>query len=145
MALLVYSVFSHVFLLAVATGADMYPAILDGDVLLCYRLEPEYRKDDVVVAQVDGATVIGRVVARGGDSVNITAEGSLFVNGTEQRGEIAFYTYPEGASYPLVVPEDCVYLLGDNRSNTVDSRSFGPVPLGDVQAKVVSLFRKRGI
>lgn len=145
MALLFFVAFTQVFLLTVASGTDMFPAILDGDVLLCYRLEREYRKDDVVVATVDDASVIGRVVARGGDNVDITPEGSLYVNGTEQKGEIAFYTYPGEASYPITVPQGCVYLLGDNRSNTVDSRDFGPVAETDVRAKVVSIFRKRGI
>ena len=145
MALLIWLAFTQVFLIVVASGTDMFPAILDGDVLLGYRLEPEYRKDDVVLARVDGAVVVGRVVARGGDSVNITPEGSLFVNGTEQKGEIPFYTCPGEASFPLTVPQNCVYLLGDNRTNTVDSRSFGPVAETDVLAKVVSIFRKRGL
>ena len=146
LVLLVYLAFTQVFLLTVVSGADMFPAILDGDVLLGYRLEPEYRKNDVVVAELDGKTVIGRVVARGGDSVIITGEGSLFVNGTEQRGEIAFLTYPgQGQEYPFIVPPNCVYLLGDNRGDTLDSRTFGPVAETQIKAKVVAVFRKRGI
>lgn len=123
----------------------MFPAILDGDVLLGYRLEPGYKKDDVILARVKGDLVIGRVVAKGGDSVNITPEGSLYVNGTEQKGEIAFYTYPGKETYPITVPQNCLYILGDNRTNTVDSRNFGPVAEKDVLAKVVSIFRKRGL
>lgn len=145
LALLLWLAFSQVFLVTVASGTDMFPAVLDGDVLLGYRLEPEFRKNDVVLARVDGKTVVGRVVARGGDSVNITPEGSLFVNGTEEKGEIPFYTFPEQETFPLTVPQNCLYLLGDNRSNTVDSRSFGPVAEQDVLAKVVSIFRKRGL
>lgn len=145
MVLVLWLAFSHVFLLTTATGTDMFPAVLDGDVLLGYRLEPRYRQNDVVITRVDGAMVIGRVVAIGGDSVSITPEGSLFVNGTEQKGEIPFFTFPGEETYPLAVPQNCVYLLGDNRTNTVDSRSFGPVARKDVLAKVISIFRKRSL
>lgn len=136
---------TQVFYVTAAKGTDMFPAILDGDILLGYRLEHDYLKNDVVVCQMDGQKVVGRVIARAGDSVNMTEEGTLFVNGTEQTGEIAFLTMPGGQTYPYVVPEGCVYLLGDFRTHTTDSRDFGPVPVQNIKAKVVSVFRRRGI
>lgn len=145
MAVLILAAFSQVFLLTVAKGTDMYPAVLDGDIILGYRLDTNYLKNDVVVCEVDGKEVIGRIVAREGDSVNITKEGTLFVNGTEQTGEIAFPTNPGKQTYPYTVPEGCVYLLGDYRTNTTDSRDFGPVEEKQIKAKVVSIFRRRGI
>lgn len=145
MAIVVAVALTQVFYITAAKGTDMFPAILDGDILLGYRLEHDYIKNDVVVCTVDGRQVVGRVVARFGDSVNITEEGTLFVNGTEQTGEIAFLTMPGDQTYPYVVPEGCVYLLGDFRTHTTDSRSFGPVPVGNIKAKVVSVFRRRGI
>ena len=145
MAVLILAAFSQVFLLTVAKGTDMYPAVLDGDIILGYRLDTNYLKNDVVVCEVDGKEVIGRIVAREGDSVNITKEGTLFVNVTEQTGEIAFPTNPGKQTYPYTVPEGCVYLLGDYRTNTTDSRDFGPVEEKQIKAKVVSIFRRRGI
>lgn len=145
MALLILIVFSRIFLITVANGTDMYPAILDGDIVLGYRLDKEYLKNDVVVCEVDGEKRISRVVAREGDRVDITEDGTLFVNGTEQTGEIAFPTEPGKQKYPYTVPEGCVYLLGDYRTNTTDSRDYGPVEVEKVKAKVVSIFRRRGI
>lgn len=145
MALLVVIAFTQVFYITVASGTDMYPAVLDGDIVIGYRLDQKYLKNDVVVCTVDGQKVIGRIVAREGDSVNITKDGVLFVNGTEQTGEIAFPTEPGKQTYPYTVPEDCVYLLGDYRTKTTDSRDFGPVEVKDIKAKVVSIFRRRGI
>ena len=123
----------------------MYPAILDGDILIGYRLDKNYLKNDVVVCRADEQKIIGRVAARAGDSVDITEDGRLFVNGTEQTGEIAFPTEPGDQTYPYTVPEGCVYILGDYRTHTTDSRDFGPVPTKDIKGKVISLFRRRGI
>lgn len=145
MAVLIVIAFTQVFFITAASGTDMYPAVLDGDIVLGYRLEKKYLKNDVVVCTVDGKQVIGRVVAREGDSVNITESGILFVNGTEQTGEIAFITDPKGQTYPYIVPEGCVYILGDFRTKTTDSRDFGPVPVENISAKVVSIFRRRGL
>ena len=145
MAVLVILAFSQVFFITAASGTDMYPAILDGDIILGYRLDANYLKNDVVVCNVQGKEIIGRIVAREGDSVNITKEGVLLVNGTEQTEEIAFPTEPGSQTYPYTVPEGCVYLLGDYRTNTTDSRDFGPVDVTDIKAKVVSIFRRRGI
>lgn len=137
--------FSKIFLITIANGTDMYPAILDGDILLGYRLEKNYIKNDVVVCEINGEQIIGRVVAKEGDSVNITEDGKLFVNGTEQIGEIAFPTFPKEQTYPYIVPERCIYILGDYRTNTTDSRNFGSVQIEDVKAEVISILRKRGI
>lgn len=145
MAILVSVALTQVFYITIARGADMYPAVLDGDILLGYRMETKFLKNDVVICTVDGKEVIGRVVARAGDNVNISEAGSLFVNGTEQTGEIAFPTMPGNQTYPYTVPEGCVYLLGDFRPKTTDSRDFGPVPVANIKAKVVSVFRRRGI
>ncbi len=146
MAVILWIAFTQVFYLTAAQGTDMYPAILHGDLLLGYRLESSYVKNDVVAATVAGEEVIGRVVAIAGDSVEITEDGYLYVNGTQQTGEIAFPTEPrEGQTYPITVPEGCVYLLGDYRTNTTDSRDYGPVETKAVKAKIVSVLRRRGI
>ncbi|MEE3419690.1 MAG: signal peptidase I [Lachnospiraceae bacterium] len=135
-----------VFSLTVARGTGMFPAVLDGDICIGYRLTHEFVKNDVVVAKVDGKTIISRVVAREGDRVEISEGGKLFVNGTEQTGEIAFETEPgTKLTYPYTVPDGCVFVLGDYRTHTTDSRNFGPVRVADITSKVVTVLRRRGI
>lgn len=145
MAVLLLIAFTQVFLITPVKGTDMYPAILDGDILIGYRLGKNYLKNDVVVCRVDGQKVIGRVAARAGDSVDITEDGRLFVNGTEQTGEIAFPAEPGNQTYPYTVSEGCVYILGDYRTHTTDSWDFGPVAIENIKGKVISLFRRSGI
>lgn len=139
-------VFTQVFTINIAHGTNMFPAVLDGDVLFGYRLDRTFIKNDVVICEVKGKQVVGRVVAKAGDTVNITKGGDLYVNGTVQKGEIAFPTDPgKKQKYPYTVPKDCVYLLGDYRTHTYDSRNFGPVSKKDIRAKIVSVIRRRGI
>lgn len=138
--------FSQVFLLMQARGTDMFPAVKDGDLLIGYRLQKDYEQENVVVYKRDGKSYVGRVVAKSGDYVDITEEGSLIVNGTVKSGEILYPTYErEGVNYPYVVPESMVFILADYRTQAQDSRDFGAVELKDMQAKVITILRRRSL
>ena len=138
--------FSQVFLLMQARGTDMFPAVKDGDLMVGYRLQKDYEQENVVVYKRDGKSYVGRVVAKSGDYVDITEEGSLIVNGTVKSGEILYPTYErEGVNYPYVVPESMVFILADYRTQAQDSRDFGAVELKDVQAKVITILRRRSL
>lgn len=138
--------FSKVFLLMQARGTDMFPAVKDGDLLIGYRLQKDYEQENVVVYKRDGKSYVGRVVAKSGDNVSITDEGSLVVNGVVKSGEIMYPTYVrEGVNYPYTVPENRVFILADYRTQAQDSRDFGAVELKDVQAKVITILRRRSL
>lgn len=138
--------FTHVFLITQASGNGMFPAVKDGDLIIGFRLHQEYAKNDVVVYTADGKTHIGRIAAGAGDVVTLDDSGTLLVNGTAQSGEIMYPTYAkEGMEYPYRVPEDEVFILGDYRTQTEDSRDFGSIPLENVQGKVITILRRRGL
>ena len=138
--------FTQVFLLARTNGNDMFPAIKDGDLLIAFRLQQSFIKDDVVVFTQDDTKRVGRLVADEGDTVSMDDSGTLLVNGTVQAGEIVYPTYAkETLSYPYQVPEGHVFILGDNRPQAKDSRDFGPIPKNQVDGKVITLLRRRGL
>ena len=138
--------FTQVFLLTQAQGNGMFPAVKDGDLVIAFRLQGDYAKDDVVVYTVDGQRRVGRVVARETDVVTLDDSGTLLVNGTVQSGEILYPSYAkEGITYPYTVPEGHVFILGDYRTQTEDSRDHGPIPMEDVEAKVITILRRQGI
>lgn len=144
--LAVWLIFSNVFLITQCGDLGMFPAIEAGDLLLAYRLQEEYTKGDVVLYTVDGARYLGRIAARNGDLVLLDDSGNLTVNGTTQGGEIMYPTYAkEGIRYPLTVPQDSLFILGDYRTQTQDSRDFGPIPLKNIEGKVITIVRRRGL
>ena len=137
---------TQVFMVMQVSDNGMFPALKAGDLLIGFRLEKELRKDDVVIYQKDGRKYIGRVLGRESDMIMMDDSGKLLINGTEQSGEIVFPTYPkEGNDYPLCVPDNSIFVLGDFRTETKDSRDFGCISLQDVKAKVITVFRKRNL
>ena len=136
--------FTQVFLVMQAPGNGMFPAIKDGDLIIGFRLQGEYLKDDVVVYEADGETHVGRIMGRETDVITMDDTGTLLVNGTVQGGEILFPTYPEdGMEYPYTVPEGYVFILADYRTQAVDSREYGSIPIENVKAKVITILRRR--
>lgn len=146
LAAILWVLFSKVFLIIQAEGNDMFPAVKDGDLMFCYRLQTNYRKDDVVVYTAEGKTRVGRIAALGSDAVMLDDTGTLLVNGTVQSGEILYPTYGGTTqTYPYYVPDGEVFILGDYRTKCKDSRNFGSVPLSDVKGKVITILRRRGL
>ena len=138
-------IFTFLFGLTRNQSLNMQPAVQDGDLLLYYRIVPQYQADQIVIVKHDGRTLPVRVVATAGDTVNITPDG-LTVNGSVvvEPGVIGETTAFVGAvTFPLTVPTGQVFLLGDNRENAIDSRVFGCVDEDDIQGKVIGLFRRR--
>ncbi len=148
LVLIFWLLFSYVFILKPISGNDMFPAIKDGDVVFGFRLEQQYAKDDVVIYSAGDKTYIGRIAAGASDVVTIDESGTLTVNGTVQSGEIMYPTYIKdngNLEYPYRVPDGCVFILGDYRTQATDSRDFGAIALSDIHGKVITILRRRGI
>lgn len=130
-------------------GDDMFPRISSGDVLLYYRLERNFNSSDVLVFKKDGKIRVGRAVAHGGDSVEITSEGELKVNGSIVVENNVFYkTYPYGkkrVKYPLSLKKDEVFILCDYREGGKDSRYFGTVTKKEIKGKVITILRRSNL
>lgn len=138
--------FSFVFGLMRVTDPSMEPSFRDGDLVLFYRIDKRYDARDVVVFEHNGLPTSGRVVAQGGDTVNIDSQG-LLVNGAYQQEQgITDETtqVADGVTFPLTVPEGSIFVLGDNRDEAVDSRIVGCVPKDQTLGKVIGMFRRRG-
>lgn len=136
-----------VFGVAVMEGEDMYPRLRDGDFMVYYRLQQDYHIGDVVTFKSDDRRYTGRIVAQGGDTVDITEEGELIVNGSVQTEEIYYPTeITEGSiDFPCEVPQGSVFLLCDFRTTGYDSRNYGPVEIDSLDGKVITILRRRGI
>jgi signal peptidase I len=128
---------------------SMDPAIRDGDLVIFYRYtKVGFLPQDVIALKVDGERQIRRVVATAGDVVDITDEGGLVINGALQQESHVYGAterYEDGVDFPLSVPEGHVFVLGDMRAGTKDSRIYGSVSIDDTLGKVMTVIRRRSI
>ena len=121
-------------------GISMAPTLRDGQPVFFTRVNLGYRLGDVVYARMpSGSNYVKRVVALEGDVVELR-DGTLYVNGVPEDNPHAHgLTKPQDGIvvYPYTVGEDMVFLLGDNREGSVDSRSFGALPLSSIRGKLI--------
>jgi signal peptidase I len=145
--LVIWAVFTFIFGIRQVSGEHMYPRLRDGDLTLYYRLEQNYEKGDVVTFQLEGTTFWARIVAQGGDVVEVNEDGQLIVNGNVQEEEIFYPTEPQDGdvTYPYTVEEGSYFVLCDYRTISYDSRTYGAISKKDLDGKVITLLRHRGI
>ena len=144
-ALAVWMLFTFVLGLVIHYGNNMHPAIRDGDLIISLRVQRPYL-NAAVLYEHDGKMCLGRVVGMPGNTVDISDEGALTVNGTAPAEEVFYPTHrcdTSDISYPYTVGEDQVFILNDFRSDTNDSRMFGAVSMKDVKGPVLLMLRRR--
>lgn len=124
---------------------------LIGEKVSYYQRSPQQGEIVTFKDPVDPrVTLIKRVIATEGQVVELI-DGTVYVDGealdepyingavTEPIDRHA-RTLDEDVSYPYIVPEGYVWLMGDNRGNSLDSRYFGAVPTKDVMARAIYIF-----
>jgi signal peptidase I len=120
-------------------SSSMEPTLNSGDHVLiasrAYRSAGPGRGDLVVFKGPDGP-LVKRVAAIAGDEVGIE-DGQLVVNGRIVPEPAVDPNTVDGLYYgPVTVPPGSIFVLGDNRANSVDSRTFGPIRLDALVGKV---------
>lgn len=141
-------VFSFFFRIIQVDGSSMVPTLHNGDRLIVWGAGYTPERGDVVI--VDGDTVYGkplvkRVIAKGGDTISIDySTGEVVVNG--QLLDEPYLAEPTRLGYdiefPYTVPEGTLFVMGDNRNASLDSRSsqIGCIPETDILGKVLVCF-----
>ena len=148
LAVLLWILFGFVFGITPMRNDDMTPRISAGDLMLYYRLADTWHADDVVVFEKDGVQYTGRIIGKGGDSVEITQDAQVVINGSYVAESDIYYSTPQYESdvtYPVNLAEDELFILCDYRQGAKDSRYFGPVKLSEVKGKVITVIRRSGL
>ena len=125
-------------------GHSMQPTLLNGERLLMTPLKtPDYGDVVIVDSYIPyGKPLVKRVIGMGGDTIDIDFEaGIVYRNGAAlEEPYTAEPTYLfESVEFPITVPDGCLFLMGDNRNNSTDSRdvSVGCVDERDIMGAAV--------
>ncbi len=127
-ALVVITVlFTFFFRVFDVDGPSMKPTLQHNDKVIVSTVGYEAQRGDVVVISeaVDlDEPIVKRVIAVGGDVVDINfTTGVVTVNGKEEKYTHELTSQQFDIAFPITVPEGTVFVLGDNRANSLDSRS----------------------
>lgn len=133
----------------VPTGS-METTIMSGDMIFAEKVSYHFsspQTDDIVVfsdPQTPSRVLVKRVIATAGQTVDMRG-GDVYIDGapvSEPYAQGSSYPLSKTAgnvslSYPTTVPAGCVWVMGDNRENSSDSRFFGPVKVDTIFGKAV--------
>lgn len=127
--IVVFLIFAFVFRVLGVDGDSMVPTLNDGDWVAISGVTTSVERGDIVVVTQPwerNVPIIKRIIAVGGDTVDIDFEnGRVYVNGTEiyepYINEPTMISYD--VEFPITVDEGKVFVMGDNRNISLDSRS----------------------
>ncbi|NBD22382.1 signal peptidase I [Paenibacillus glycinis] len=122
---------------------SMQKTLVDGQRLIedkiSYRFEMPHRGDIVIIDGPESdKRLIKRVVGLPGDVIDFTSDGHVLVNQKLlQEPYVKGLTYSNGLKVPYTVPAKSVFVMGDNRENSQDSRMLGPIALSSLEGRAV--------
>lgn len=139
-AVILLNVFTHVLQIVHYSGNSMEPNIKNRQTLLLLKTQ-DVQQGDVIAFYFNNQILVRRVICTGGNQITITSDGTVSING-EPLTE-GYLTSPSigqcNITFPYRVQEDYVFVMGDNRAISMDSRlsEIGTVPLDRVIGKVL--------
>ena len=112
-------------------GNSMNDTLYSNDLMLLFKVG-NIERYDIVVANHDNKKLIKRVIGMPNDKIKCVS-GILYINNEEDTSD---YGYGENIDFPeYILKDDEYFLIGDNRSDSFDSRYFGPVKKEDIVGK----------
>lgn len=144
---IIFLIFSIIFLyfrpffITKVVGSSMEPTFKSGQIILTNSFDKNYSIGDVVLAEQNSELILKRIAYVGGQKIPIVDLGirkyqplPIIKNMDDHMQHLR----NEGIrSEYLTIPQNHVFLIGDNGNESEDSRSFGPLPIEKIKAKIV--------
>lgn len=111
-------------------GNSMYPTYHEGQTVLMRKVFIDPTPGDIVVIDKDGIDIIKRVIGCVGDTIEIKS-GKVFINGEYYAEDYTNRGY--STKEPITVTDGKVYVLGDNRKESLDSREYGLIDIKNIK------------
>ena len=121
-------------------GSSMTPTLVDGEIIFTIKTS-DFEPGDIVAFYHENKILVKRVVASSGDWVDIDEDGTVYING-EELEEPYLQEKAQGdcnIELPYQVPDERIFVMGDHRSTSVDSRNtaVGCVAQEDIVGKII--------
>ena len=121
-------------------GNSMSPTLTEGNIVLSVK-GSNFKSGDIMAFYYNNNILVKRVIAQAGDWVDITADGTVYVNNVAlDEPYVSDKAYGEtNIEFPYQVPESRVFVLGDHRSVSIDSRNtaVGCVASEQIVGKII--------
>ena len=119
------------------TGSSMSPTLKNDELVICSK-RSNFKSGDMVAFYYNNKILLKRVIGIEGDIIDIKEDGTVYVNGTELDES---YVNEKSLGIcdiklPYQVPDNRIFVMGDNRTGSTDSRVFGCIPLSKVEGRV---------
>ena len=136
---LVFILFRFVIGISFVKGDSMEPTLHNEEIVLYTRLHMQCDRGDIVSVKIpSGEYYVKRIIAVEGDTIDIR-DGEVYVN-----DKLLKEPYIEGETlqqsgrvkYPLTLKKDQIFVMGDNREESMDSRTFGVIGERQIKGKI---------
>ena len=140
-AAIIILLFKMVFIIAIIPSESMEDTLKIGDITIGYRLKKDYKRGDIIVLkdpENSRRLLCKRIIGEEGDHIEIT-ENAVYINDKELKEDYTKEDYIELGINDYYVPEGCIFVLGDNRNNSNDSRFWEDpyVKKENIKAKIL--------
>ena len=115
-------------------GTSMKPTLINKQILLLKKYDHSFKRYDIIVFNFNAESLVKRVIGLPGEHVKII-DNKVYINNKEIKDvvDIKMYDFDLQELDFSVIPSDHYFVLGDNRSNSVDSRSIGLISKNDIK------------
>lgn len=119
------------FKIIIVSGQSMAPTIDDGAILLITKVHSEYYRDDIVIFEKDSETMVKRIIAVSGDTIEIKNK-YIYRNGVKLQ-----INCDVKQSSTVTLKANEYFVVGDNYKNSYDSRNYGCINQQEIIGKVL--------
>ncbi len=138
--IVLFIIFHNIIGFSFVKGNSMESTLEEGDLVLYTRINPQYHHGDVISVRIpSGEYYVKRIIAMEGDTIDIR-DGHVYVNEVMiEEPYLEEETKPAAdgvVRYPYVLQEGQIFVMGDNRPASMDSRSFGAMGIRQIKGRI---------
>jgi signal peptidase I, bacterial type len=117
------------------SGESMYPTLHDGNLILINKVDYTPVRGDIVILDTQ-LELVKRVIGLPGEKIQIQ-DGEVYINGQKLEDKYQYPTQVKDSMPELTIPDGSVFVMGDNRDHSADSRVIGPIKLQSIRGRML--------